>query len=93
MEVTEMRMLIWICGHTKMDKIKNEVIRVTLGVTPIFVKFREGRLRWFDHMQRKVSDAPVRIVDSITIDGKRGRERHKKIWEEQIMKDLSELYL
>ena len=44
-------------------------------------------------MQRKASDALVRRLECITIDGKRGRGRPKKTWEEQIRKDLDELRL
>jgi hypothetical protein len=38
MEVTEMRMLRWMCGNTMMDRIKNQDFREKLGVAPISVK-------------------------------------------------------
>ena len=50
MEVTEMRMLRWMCGNTLMDRMRNQAFRDKLGVTPIFGKMRENRLRWFGHV-------------------------------------------
>jgi hypothetical protein len=35
MSIAEMRMLRWICGHTKKDRIRNNDIRDKLGVAPI----------------------------------------------------------
>jgi hypothetical protein len=35
MSVAEMRMLRWICGHTRKDRIRNDDIRDKLGVAPI----------------------------------------------------------
>ena len=32
MRVTEMRIIRWICGHTRLDKIRNEAIRGKIGV-------------------------------------------------------------
>ena len=43
--VVEMKMLRWMCGHTRKDKIRNEVIRNKVGVGPIEEKMRETRLR------------------------------------------------
>ena len=34
MEVTEMRMLKWMCGHTLMDRIRNQEFKDKLGVSP-----------------------------------------------------------
>lgn len=49
-----------------------------IGVAPISAKLREGRLRWFGHVQRKASGSPMRREKNITIDNKRGQERPKK---------------
>ncbi|XP_070034694.1 uncharacterized protein [Nicotiana tomentosiformis] len=45
MKVAVMRMLIWMCGHTRLDRIRNEVIRDKVGVAPIEENMREARLR------------------------------------------------
>ena len=50
--VAEMRMLRWMCGKTRMDKVRNEDIRSLVGVAPIEDKMREHRLRWFGHIGR-----------------------------------------
>jgi hypothetical protein len=52
MSVGEMRMLRWMCGHIRKDRIRNEVIRDKLGVTPIDKKLVQHRLRWLGHIQR-----------------------------------------
>ena len=40
MRVAEMRMIRWICGHTRLDRIRNEVIRGKIGVASIEDKMR-----------------------------------------------------
>ncbi|EXC32766.1 hypothetical protein L484_019880 [Morus notabilis] len=67
MSVAEMRMLRWMSGHTRMDRIRNEVIRSKVGVAPIEDKVRENHLRWYGHVQRRSLDAPVRAWESIQI--------------------------
>ncbi|KAH1225912.1 Cleavage and polyadenylation specificity factor subunit 2 [Glycine max] len=87
--VAEMRMLRWMCGKTRQDKIRNEAIRERVGVAPIVEKMVENRLRWFGHVERRPVDSVVSRVDQMerrqTI---RGRGRPKKTIREVIKKDL-----
>ena len=67
MSVEEMRMLRWICGNMRRDKVRNEDIRTKIGVTSIQKKMRENRLRWLDHVRRRRADALVRRVERVSI--------------------------
>ncbi|KAL3372146.1 hypothetical protein AABB24_008601 [Solanum stoloniferum] len=94
MHVAEMRMLRWMCGHTRSDKIRNEVIREKVGVASVVDKLREARLRWFGHVKRRSADAPVRRCEVMVVEGtRRGRGRPKKYWEEVIRQDLAMLHI
>jgi hypothetical protein len=59
LSVAEMRMLRWICGSTRRDRVRNDDIRERLGVAPVEEKFMQYRLRWFGHIQRRRAEAPV----------------------------------
>ena len=52
-------------GHTRLDKIRNEVIRDKIGVASIKDKMRESRLGWYGHIRRRPRDAPVRRCKTI----------------------------
>uniref|UniRef100_A0A1S4D9K8 Reverse transcriptase domain-containing protein n=1 Tax=Nicotiana tabacum TaxID=4097 RepID=A0A1S4D9K8_TOBAC len=67
MRVAEMKMLKWMCGCTKKDRIKNEAIRDRVGVASVEDKMRESRLRWFEHIKRRSIDAPVRRCERLAI--------------------------
>ncbi|WMV12452.1 hypothetical protein MTR67_005837 [Solanum verrucosum] len=94
MHVAEMRMLRWMCGHTRSDKIKNEVVREKVGVASVVDKLREARLRWFGHVKRRCADAHVRRCEGLVVEGtQRGRGRPKKYWGEVIRQDLAQLHI
>ena len=81
MSVAEMRTFRWMCDNTRRDKMRNEDIRTKIGIASIEEKMRENRLRWFDHMRRRPTDAPVRQVERINLGQvKRAQGRPKKIW-------------
>ncbi|RZC29082.1 Ribosome biogenesis protein WDR12-like [Glycine soja] len=87
--VAEMRMLRWMCGKTRQDKIRNEAIRERVGVAPIVEKMVENRLRWFGHVERRPVDSVVRRVDQMERRQIiRDRGRPKKTIREVIKKDL-----
>ena len=92
-EGAEMRMLRWTCGRTLLDRFPNTAIRNALGVTQISEKLREGRLRWYGHVQRRLPLAPVRRVDAMVIGGKRRRGRPRRKWEDSVRPDMEELGL
>ena len=88
--VAEMRMLRWMSGHTRKDRIRNDCIREKVGVAPIVEKLVETRLRWFGHVQRRPLEAPVRRVDQMEDSPiTRGRGRPKKTIGETIRMDLA----
>ena len=79
MNVAEMRILRWMCGNTRRDKVRNEYIRTKIGVASIEEKMRENRLRWSGHVRRRPTDAPVRRVERINLGQVRG-DRRKYGW-------------
>ena len=44
MSVAERRILRWMCGNTRRDKVRNEDIRTKIGVTSMEKKMRENCL-------------------------------------------------
>ncbi|PHT48029.1 hypothetical protein CQW23_12237 [Capsicum baccatum] len=94
LKVAEMRMLHWMCGLTKWDGFRNEIIRDKVGVASVEDKMREGRLRWFGHVMRRGADAPVRRCERLALDDfRRRRGRPNKYWREVIRHDMEQLQL
>ena len=73
-----MRMLRWMSGVTREDKIRNEYIRGSIGVASIVDKMRENILRWLRHVLRREETEAVRLVKEMYVDGKKWRGRPKK---------------
>ncbi|KAL4188164.1 hypothetical protein AMTRI_Chr09g42710 [Amborella trichopoda] len=89
MNVTEIRMLIWMSGKTRRDRIRNESIRENLGVVPIDNKMRESRLRWAGHVWSRSSTTLVRRCETVKVEGlKRVKGRPKRTRLEVIRKDM-----
>ena len=78
-KVAEMRMLRRMCGLTRLDRIRNEVIRDLVSVVDIGENMRESRLRWFGHVDMRHPTALVWRCESLDFgEFRHGRERPRK---------------
>ena len=53
LEVTEMKMSRWACGHTLRDQVRHENIKERLKVESITQRRRKARLMWFGHEEAR----------------------------------------
>jgi len=60
-----------MCGFTRLDRIRNEVIRELARVAPIEDKMRETRLRWFGDVKRSVNVRRCEQINLIHCRGER----------------------
>ncbi|XP_070037020.1 uncharacterized protein [Nicotiana tomentosiformis] len=94
MKVAVMRMLRWMCEHTRLDKIRNEDIWDEVGVAPMDDKMREAGLRWFGHVRRRNLDSPIRRCERLALASmRRGRGPPKKYWGKVIRQDMARLQI
>ncbi|VDP60115.1 unnamed protein product [Heligmosomoides polygyrus] len=80
-------MLRWTAGVTRLDRIRNDVIRQKFGVAPID-KMREARSRWYSHILRGKEDSVRNIGFKFEVVGKRPRGRPKQRWSDTLHMDL-----
>ncbi|XP_070040768.1 uncharacterized protein LOC142168883 [Nicotiana tabacum] len=93
-KVTEMRMLRWMCVHTRRDKIRNKDIRDKVGVVSVVDKMREVRLKWFWQVKRRSTNIPMRRCERLpVIDLRRGRGIPSKNWRKVIRQNMTDLQL
>ena len=90
LEVAEMRMLRWMCGVTKLDKIRNERIRGTTKVGEITKKVQERRLKWYGHVMRREEHYVGRRAMVMKVQGRRKRGRPKRRWLDKVKDDIKE---
>ena len=86
-EINEMRMLRWMCGATRKDKIRNEHIRGTTKVAQASKKITERRLKWYDHVTREEEHVVARVIKNEKR-GKRKRVRPKTRWKDVCRRDM-----
>jgi len=55
-----------MCGYTRLDRIRNAVIKERVGVASLEEKLRETILTWFGHVKRSVN-APMQRCEAINL--------------------------
>ena len=88
LDVAEMRMLRWMSGVTKLDRIWKEIIRGTTKLGEISNKVQESRLKWYGHVLRREDECVGKRVMGMEVPGKRRRGRSKWKWLDSIRNDL-----
>ena len=78
LDVAEMRMLRWKSGVTKLDRIRNEIIRGTTKVGEISKKVQGSRLKWYLHELRREDEYVGKRVMAMEVPGSRRRGRPKR---------------
>ena len=90
LDVAEMKMLRWMSGVTRIDRVRNDYIRGTVKVTEASKKVQEARLRWYGHLMRREEQHVAREVMDMEVDGTRRRGRPKTRWKDCIGDDMRE---
>jgi hypothetical protein len=84
-------MLQWICGHTRIDQVRNYDICEGLGVALVEEKLVQHHLICFGHIQQRPTEPPIHNgVIRRTDNEKRGRGRPNLTWEESVKRDLKD---
>ena len=68
LHTTEMRMLRWARGKTRLDHVRNVDIWKEAHIYPMAEFLRENRLRWFGHVQRRDKGEATRKILQMTVD-------------------------
>ena len=85
LNVNEMRCLRSMCGVTRRDQIRNEVIRSrTRVMKPLSERSDQSMLRWFGHLERMGNGRLVKRVWEGRVGGTRPRGRPKLGWDNGI---------
>ena len=77
LHTTEMRMLRWARGKTRLDHVRNVDIWKEAHMYLMAEFLREKRLRWFGRVQMRDKDDATRRILQMTVDGKLNRGRPK----------------
>ena len=77
LEVTEMKMCRWACGHTLRYHVRNDNIRERLKVESITERCRKARLRWFGHVKSETKTSSEERLEMVP-PGRRKRGRPKQ---------------
>ena len=88
LEVTEMKMFRWACGHKLRDHVRNENINDRLNVESIAERCRKARLRWFGHVKSRYQDYVGRNTLEMVPPVRRKRGRPTQRWLDCVNRDM-----
>ena len=78
MEVAELKMVRWVLGVTRKDKIRNEYERGTAKIAKLGDILWNTRLRWYVHVKKRKEGYVGKRVMEMAVPGRRKRGRPRK---------------
>ena len=90
LNVTEIKMLQWMLGVTRRDKVKNEYIKGSLEVIEVSRKVQEEGLWWYGHLRQRNEGHMAREAMIIELPGNRIRGKSKTRWRDRVAADMAE---
>ena len=88
LEVTEMKMCRWACGHRLRDHVRNDDIREKLKVENITERCRKARLRCVGHVKRRDQEYVGRKTLEMLPPGRRKRGGSRQRWMDCVNRDM-----
>ena len=89
LHTTEMRMLRWARGNTRLYHVRNVDIWKEGRMYPMAEFLREKRLIWYGHVQRRDKDDATRNILQMMVYGKRNRGRPTLRWRDLARDDMA----
>jgi len=65
----EMRMVRWMCGVKRQDRIPSKGLRERLGLDDIISVLQQNRLQWYGHVLRKENNDWVKKYMAYEVEG------------------------
>ena len=91
LDVAEMKCLRSMCRVTRMDRVRNEVVRERVGVSENLSKRVDRKvLKWFGHVERMGSERLTKRVYVSDVEGERGRGRPPFRWKDGVRRACAE---
>ena len=90
MNVAEMRMLRWMTGVTRTDRIRNEYVKGTTKVAEVSRKVQERRLHWFGHVMRREEEYVRRRLIEMEVPVRKRRGWLTIRWKDCVNGDMRE---
>jgi hypothetical protein len=77
-----MKCLRRILNVSRLDKIRNEIIRQRIGVTPVLDYIKKQQLKWFGNVSRYPTSFIIIIERALTLryNGRRDKGRPRRRW-------------
>ena len=81
-------MIRWMCDVSMKDRKTSEELRELVGAEHITTVIKSGRLRWYEHVMRKIDEDLVKKSMEYRVEFRRPVGRQARTWLYRVWKRL-----